>query len=188
MMTEWGALTKERAVMRGIAYFGLGIVCGAGAVGLFGWEIFAQRQFSGRSVILPHASFNHDRGIGKIELRGTWQRDDSKDALPNQTTTIECWRSENFCIEVTAALADTGFMPLDINRMKVVSWNEQVVVVCGSTGLATSERYVIDVKLEAVSGVVGPKSEGDICPKTINATLKMIDGHIRSLSGLKKGS
>jgi hypothetical protein len=165
----------------------IGFCVSSCVLGIFGGLVISSMHSpKSRRVILPHASFSHDQKLGYIEARGTWERDDKEDALPNQTTTIECWRSESTCTEVTAALADTGFMPLDINHLKIISWNEQVAVVCAARALTTAERYVIDLKSRSVSGGVGPRREGSPCPTEIEATFKMIDGYYRSLPALKK--
>ena len=86
-----------------------------------------------------------------------------------------------YCLEVSAVLSEYGFMPLDLNRMQVVSWNHQVIVVCGSTALATAERYTIDLLRQSVHGAVGPKSDGNDCPERLTKRMNLIDGHNRSL-------
>ena len=135
-------------------------------------------------LILPHFSLNHDQPSGFLEVRGTWELEAKDDGFPNQTTTLHCWRTGMYCFEVSAVLSQFGFMPLDINRMKIVSWSEQVVVVCGSTALLTAERYTIDLLRQSVHGAVGPRSDGNDCPDRVTKRMNLIDGHRRSLPAL----
>ncbi len=72
-------------------------------------------------------------------------------------------------------LTRIGLMPVVINSLTVKSWTDTFVEVCGSTAIATSERYLVDMVAKTVTGGVGPRN-GEDCPLTIQKRMKMVDG------------
>ncbi len=92
-----------------------------------------------------------------------------------QTTTLQCERARQTCLEVTVVLSEVGLLPVEINSLAIKSWTNTVLEICGSTAIATSEHYMIDLVAKTVSGSVGPRNAAD-CPTRIQKRMKMIDG------------
>jgi hypothetical protein len=76
-------------------------------------------------------------------------------------------------------------MPLSINTLRIQSWSNSVVVVCGSMAILTSERYVVDIVTKTVQGAVGPRN-GDGCPATIDKRMNLVDGRARTFPKTKR--
>lgn len=123
----------------------------------------------------PSFSLHHDQSAGYLDVRGTWELETKDGAWPTQTTTLQCERATQTCQEVTVVLSQVGFLPVVINSLAIKSWTDRVVEICGSTAIATSERYLIDVLAKTVSGSVGPRNGND-CPSRVQKRMKLIDG------------
>jgi hypothetical protein len=147
-----------------------------GAIGLclagfFAGTTTGQKQ----KVSLPRFSLHYHQTGGYLDVRGTWQLETKDDAWPTQTTTLHCERANRTCQEATVVITEIGLLPVEINSLAVKVWTDTFIEVCGSTAMAVSERYLIDLADKAVSGFVGPRN-GEDCPLTIKKRMKMIDG------------
>jgi len=147
-----------------------------GGIGLCLTSFLAGVAFAPKhKLALPNFSLHYDRNPGYLFVRGTWELETKNNAWPTQTTTLQCERSKRTCQEVTVVLSEVGFLPIVINSLVVKSWTETLVEVCGSTAIATSERYLIDISAKTVTGSVGPRN-GEDCPSIIEKRMNLIDG------------
>jgi hypothetical protein len=135
-----------------------------------------------RSPFLPHYIFSHNALSGNLFVQGTWRREDGDDAYPTQTTTLECERTTKQCLEASAVIAKNLMLPVSINTLKISRWDDQFVVVNGPGALCVDETYTIDLRLEAVAGLLKSKAG---CSETNETNekpmrMRMVDGYKES--------
>ena len=141
----------------------------------------------GRLPILPHFVF--EVSGGSLVVQGTWRREDGDDAWPTQTTTIECERSSRRCREASAVLADNEqLMPIVINDLSVVRWDEDLLVVQGPGAACISEIYSFRFSTKSVTGLVTRK-DTEMCRTAPSASpggtavrTVMVDGYKASMA------
>jgi hypothetical protein len=146
-------------------------------------SVFAVQQGStrGHSLFLPHFIFAAT--AASISVQGTWRLDDGDDAYLNQTTTIECERSTMRCIEASAVLLRDDLMQaVSINRLKVLRWDDDLIVTEGVGARCINATYEFR---PAVKSVIGVQTRRDDTPcntpdaKSVTR-LHMIDGYEES--------
>jgi hypothetical protein len=132
-----------------------------------------------RNPFLPRYGFTYDQQAGSVYVQGTWTLEDEQIASPNQTTTVLCTRSTMQCFEATAVMAelsgDAFLLPVDINPLKVLRWDSDLVLARGQTALCVDTTVNIFVPTKTVTGLVTPR---DGCADLAKQKrLRMIDGY-----------
>jgi hypothetical protein len=135
-----------------------------------------------RSPFLPPYVFTHDEAAGFLSMQGTLTLEGEDMAWPSQTTTIECGRTTNRCIEASAVLAgNEQLMPVVIHELTVLRWDSELVVVRGPNALCSDQVYTIHLLTQTVTALTTPKSSnvGAACALSSNTPkrVRMIDGY-----------
>jgi hypothetical protein len=148
--------------------------------------LFIGALVSKGGMLLPRALISVSATT--VDVRGTWQLEEpDNNAWRSQTTTISCNRGSMSCIEVTAVVADESLLPLSINHLRIHSWTEQLVVLCGSTAQFISNRYVVDLLRHEARGEVGDRAAEGECPTVVTKRVKLVDVRKRG-SHIETGS
>jgi hypothetical protein len=94
-------------------------------------------------VYLPetYASRDFDKGITIV--RGTWSLDGRRDELPTETIHIVCERHKNLCNGVTMTLSAPGALSIRMFSWKVMSWDEDGVIVAEDDIKCLRQRLTI---------------------------------------------
>ncbi|MET3109475.1 hypothetical protein AAKU58_004332 [Oxalobacteraceae bacterium GrIS 1.18] len=93
-------------------------------------------------------------GNDMVRASGTWTRhgatEGSAMGYPLQTSTIDCYRPENRCVEARASVAG-NVLTSEVVQHEVQSWTDAAIVI-KDTELCVEEVYTIDLNTKSVSG------------------------------------
>jgi hypothetical protein len=138
-----------------------------------------------RSPLLPGATFSISAGKAFFLAQGTWRREDQDNAFAIQTTSLECDRATKKCHEATAIVTDVSVLPININTLEVIKWDDDFIVIRGPSSLCTEEIYTADIRAEFLAGVVTPKS-GCQSSNQKPFRIRLVDGYQAS-KALRRG-
>ena len=159
-------------------------------VGVLALALFSGSFWLGYSkgprIILPHFAISHEYDAGRLFVQGTWTLEHDEMAWQSQATTIECYRASAACLEATAVIADDFLMPVEINRLKVTSWDREVVVIEGAGSICKTEVYQISTTTNMVTGLVSRRdnANSEVCGIAVakSRRMRMIDGYATTMA------
>jgi hypothetical protein len=119
---------------------------------VFGFAV-AVWKAADRSLWFPGYFFHHSSETGWIRAQGTWVIDGDAGGLPQQTSTLECTKSEMKCREATTVIFDgRQVMPAALETSTVDKWTNEVIVFSNGSAACVDYVYTIDLRSEQVSG------------------------------------
>lgn len=153
----WSELTRPKK--------GFAIFCGAAlAAGLLFASMIVMNLYVDTQVPVALTSFLDviKTGDDMVRASGTWTRHGSTDGsamgYPLQTSTIDCYRSENRCVEARAWVSG-NVLASEVVQHDVQSWTDAAIML-KDTDLCVEEVYTIDLNTKSVSGA-GRRINGD---------------------------
>jgi hypothetical protein len=145
----WSELTRPK---KGFAIF----CCATLVAGLLFASMIIMNLYVDTQVPVALSPFMEviKTGDDMVRASGTWTRHGatagSAMAFPLQTSTIDCYRSENRCVEARASVSG-NLLTSEVLQHDVQSWTNASIVL-KDTYLCAEEVYTIDLNTKTVSG------------------------------------
>lgn len=115
---------------------------------------------------------------GHVSAGGTLVFTDDQQGFPVQTTKLYCIREQTACTAATAMIM-SGTMALDMNFLRVTSWNSETISAIDDSPICVFYEYVFSRTAKRVVATRRSKpSRGDVCSDVSTNSLRMdlVDG------------
>lgn len=107
-------------------------------------------------VQLPPYVFISDTWDASVWASGTWTIVNGRQAMPLQTTHIECNRKWKYCVESTAMVEEDNQLVLNVEDNEVERWDDQEIVTKPKTSHCVTETLRLSRSQNTVTRVRRP--------------------------------